>query len=175
MKNLALITHDRPPARGFTLIEAVISILLVSVMLVAALNTVGASRLSQMKTTDQSRGQLLAEDLMAEILDQPYEDPINPSQFGQLGRENESGGIRTDWNDVDDYDGWSGSPPQDKTGNVIPGFNGWSRQVSVQWANSSNLIQTSSFPTGIKRIEVQVKQGDLVVASLTAIRTFAWP
>ena len=59
-------TLTRSP-RAFTIIEAAFSLIIVSVMLVAALNTVGTSQKMQYKLTHQSRALLLAEDMMAEI------------------------------------------------------------------------------------------------------------
>ena len=40
--------------------------------------------------------------------------------------------------DVDDYDGWSASPPEDKNGNPLVGFDDWGRSVSVEWVNPDN-------------------------------------
>ena len=60
---------------GFTLVEAVISLIIVATMFVAALNTVGTSRLSQHKCSLGSRGRLFAESLMTEILRLDYLDP----------------------------------------------------------------------------------------------------
>ncbi|OHB74408.1 MAG: hypothetical protein A2Z25_19770 [Planctomycetes bacterium RBG_16_55_9] len=67
---------------GFTLVEAVMSMLIVGTMLVAALSTVGASRLSQYKTSRSHCGRLLAESLMAEILRQDYQEPGGAVAFG---------------------------------------------------------------------------------------------
>ena len=66
-------------ARAFTLIEAIGSVLIVAVMFVAVMSTVGAARMSQYKMSGRSRGTALAQDLMAEILQAPYEDPDGPS------------------------------------------------------------------------------------------------
>jgi type II secretory pathway pseudopilin PulG len=57
---------------GFTMIEAAISMIVVALMLVAALNLVGASRLSQHRVALIGHGRLLAEHLMAELLRQDY-------------------------------------------------------------------------------------------------------
>ena len=68
-------TKVRVRGAGFTLVEAAISIVLVSVMLVAALNTVGAAKLGQQKTAARGRAHLLAQELMSEIMRQDYADP----------------------------------------------------------------------------------------------------
>jgi MSHA pilin protein MshD len=163
----------RVSGQGFTLIEAVMSMLIVGLMLVAAMNTVGASRVSQARNAEQSRGPMLAEDLMAEILSQNYQEPNDPVQFGREGGE--SGGSRDAWDDVDDYDGWSASPPQNKDGTDIPDLDGWGREVKVTWAKAMSPDQQAGSSTGIKRIDVIVTHQGRVVAKLSTLRSDGWP
>lgn len=159
-------------AGGLALVEAVISMVIVSVMLVAALSTVGASRTGEHKMATRARGLLLAQGLMSEILQCAYEDPDDPGT--SLGYEvGESTINRTDYDDVDDYLGWDASPPEDRDGTVIPGPDGYRRIVNVEWINPSDLEQIAGSPTGIKRITVMVRHNDVPVGSLFAIRTSA--
>ena len=160
--------------RGLTLAEAVVSMLIVSVMLVAALNTVGASRKMQKKTVDRSRGFLLAENLMSEILRQAYEAPdLAPGSFGLEGVAEVGDGSRSLWDDVDDYDGWSAAPPERKDGTEISGFDGWTRSVEVRWVSPEDISLGLLTDTGVKRVVVTVTDGATVVVSLVAIRTDA--
>ena len=97
---------------------------IVSILLVASLTMVGASRLSQFKNGQTSRGQFLAESLMTEILAQSYADPYyGPGGFG-LGSDEVGDGSRNLWDDVDDYFQWTASPPQLKDGTVMTDFSG---------------------------------------------------
>ncbi len=148
------------------------SMLIVGLMLVAALNTVGASKVSQYKNAEQAIGPMLAEDLMAEILSQNYEEPVDPVEFGR--ESGESGGSRPNWDDVDDYDSWSASPPQEKDGTDLPGLQGWERSVKVSLINPILLID-SAFDMGGKRIDIQVIHQGRVVTELSSVRTYAWP
>jgi type II secretory pathway pseudopilin PulG len=70
-------------ARAFTLVEVVISTIVVAIMLVAGLSTVGASRMAQHKAALMIRGRLLAGQLMSEILEQSYSDPDGTATFGR--------------------------------------------------------------------------------------------
>ncbi len=158
---------------GFTLVEAVVSIVIVGVMLVAGLTTVGASRRGQYLIATRSRGQLLAQELMSEILTQRYEEPDDAPLFGLEAGELQV--IRTDWDDVDDYLDWVSSPPRDRDGGAIPYLDDWTRSVAVERVNPANLMETSGVETGVKRITVTVQCGEKVVASMTAIRTAGWP
>ena len=146
---------------------------IVSVMLVAALSAVGASRTGKHKMATRARGLLLAQSLMSEILQCAYEDPDDPST--SLGCEaSESGANRTDYDDVDDYDGWDASPPGEKHGSGIPWADGYRRIVTVQWVDPLDLDQASGTSTGVKRIRVIVEYQDRQVARLWAFRTEAW-
>lgn len=171
----ALRPGRRPchPRRGaFSLVEVVVSVLIVSGLFVAALSALAAAKTGRYVLTERSRGVLLAQDLLAEILQQPYEDPETPGVFGREGAE--VGTTRQDFDDVDDYRAWSASPPQRKDGSVIPGTEGYARSATVQWANPANLDEASASPTGVKRITVTVRHNDRIVGQLLGVRTEAW-
>ena len=156
--------------RAVSLAEAIISIVIVSVMLVASVSTLGAARGGTNKAANRARGALLAQQLMAEILSQSYEEPTDTPIFG---RESESGGVRTDYDDVDDYDGWASSPPEDRDGTQLANSTGWQRSVSVAWGNAGDLSTIEISESGIKRIIVRVTFQGLDMCRLIAIRTRA--
>lgn len=158
---------------GFTLVEAVMSILIVGLMLVAALNTVGASKVAQARNAEQTIGPMLAQDLMAEILTQAYQEPDTTPAFGR--ESGEYSYSRSAYDDVDDYHGWSASPPKGKDNVALPDLAGWKREVSVVWVNSALPDVHSVTATGLKRITVTIKYQGRTVAKLTALRSNGWP
>jgi len=161
----------RPLPAGVSLVEAMLSLVIVAVMLTAALTTVGGGRLSQYKTCLSTRGMALAEGLMAEILQQPYQDPNAPILFGP--EAGESTATRRDFDDVDDYNGWTSSPPVQKDGSPVPGTTGWRQTVTVQWVDPADPTSVASVESHVKRITVRVLFGDMEVAVLTALKTSA--
>jgi type II secretory pathway pseudopilin PulG len=163
----------RPTRRGFSLIEATFSVILVAVMFAAVMTTVGAARVVRYKTDGRSRGSTLAHDLMAEILQTPYEEPDGPGAFGRDPAE--SGGDRAEFDDIDDYDNWNSSPPELRDGTPLSLPVGWSRAVEVRWIVANNLTLTSGTETDAKRIIVTVKHNNVTMAQITAIRTRAFP
>lgn len=167
---MSLRTPSRP--RGFSLVEATVSIVIVGIMLTAALNTVGASKMSLLGMSDRARGAMLAQDLMSEILQQAYEEPDDTVSFGR--ESGESGGSRAGYDDVDDYHNWSTKPPQNKDGTAIPDLDGWKRIVSVLQVDPADLPQSAFTDTGVKQITVTVKHHRATVATLIAVRTSAW-
>jgi type II secretory pathway pseudopilin PulG len=164
-------TITRRCRAGFSLVEAVICIMIVGLTLVAAMQTVGASAKSRTITQRRATGAMLAQDLMAEIVAQPYADPDG---LNQLGLEaGEVFGDRSTYDDVDDYDGYTESPPRDQSNNVIPGFTGWRRTVKVDPVDPASPDTVRLLESGAKRITVIVHYGDFEAARLRAVRTSA--
>ena len=159
--------------RGLSLVETVMSVMIVGGMLAAALNAAGAARIGAHKSGDRAKGALLAQDLMSEILTQPYHDPDQES--ANLG--NDTGepfaGNRILFDDVDDYNTWDASPPQKQDGTVMSNLAGWRRRVTVAYGNPSDL-KAAAVDTGILLIVVTVTHNDVETAKWTAIRTLAY-
>lgn len=159
--------------RAFTLIEIIVAMAVMSLMLVAALNTVAAARTGQYKAEELNRAQLLAQRLMGEILQQASTDPAGGlGSFGPGGSE--VTGNRSLFNDVDDYHNWQASPPQDKNGSAVAWATNYEESVNVVWVSPADLSQASGSETGVKRIIVTIKRLGREVLTLTAYRTSAW-
>src|SRR4029079_16607222 len=99
-----------PQSTGLTLIEVVASTMIVSLMAVASLNALAAATKSSNSIGNRAIAAGLADELMSEIMMQPYSDPDGSPVFGHESGESTS--VRSAFDDVDDYDGWNASPPQ---------------------------------------------------------------
>jgi len=166
------MTRRRQQQPSFTLTEVVVASVIVGVMLVAALDTLGAARRSERITSERARGQLLAQELMSEILAQAYEDPT-AALPGVLGPEAGEGGSgnRAGFDDVDDYYDWADSPPKYKDGTPLPDAAGWSRVVDVHFVFPYAVDNIALVDLGVKRITVTVKYNGVAKASLVALKT----
>jgi prepilin-type N-terminal cleavage/methylation domain-containing protein len=154
--------------RGFSLVEAVVSLVVVSVMLVAALAATGAARATQLRGDHRQRGAMLGQSLMIEIQSLPYKDP---NEVSLLGIElSEVLGSRSSFDDVDDFNGYSESPIEERDGTPVDGFSGWSRAVAVAYVSGSDFDTVSLTDQGFKRITVTVSRGGSVVARLVGLR-----
>lgn len=119
-----------PHSRGaFTLVEAAVSIVIVGVMLVAALQTVAAAADARRRGAALSRADDLARVLLAEILAKPYQDLNGSPGFGAEAGETAVGARLFD--DVDDYDGFSQDDPTDAAGAALAGYAGWTWRVAI--------------------------------------------
>ncbi len=162
----------RASESGFALVEAVIASLLVGLLFVTAMNVVAASRTSQAVTLDRVIGQELATDLLNEILRRAYIEPFDTPRFGR--ETGESADLRANYNDVDDYHGWSATPPQQANGTAITEYEGWRRSVQVAWVDPAAPDVAVGEDRGAKRITVTVERHGRVVARAAAIRTAGW-
>lgn len=164
-----MIRLDRQRRRGFSIVEAVIATIVVAIMLVAALSAVGASRYVQHEVYLADSGRLLAEQLLAEVLQNDYQDPNEPLVFGREATE--SAATRADFDDVDDYHGWSSSPPEAPDGTPLAASKNWQRTVTVEWVVPKEPSQVVGSESYAKRITVTTTYNNVPQATLVAVRT----
>jgi type II secretory pathway pseudopilin PulG len=149
------------------MLEATAATVIVGLSLVASLRAVQSSVIGQRGGAEVEKAAFLATALMSEIKELSYQNPTQPVLFGP--ESGETG--RNTFNDVDDYNGWSESPPQNPDGTILPDLTGWTRKVTVQWVSPTNVAQTSSTETGAKLITVTVLHSNVVRATRLGVRT----
>ncbi len=175
MTRTSNMTYRHPTARaGFSLIEVVISTLITGILLVASLQTLGAALRASQSTSHQGQATLLAGDLMAEILGTGYVESDDDATFGP--ESDEQDGTRVGFDDVDDYDDWSASPPQTKAGKQFDYRQSWQREVTVTHVDPNDPSQPLSDEDdqGIKLITVSVSYKGKLLVQLQAVQTMAW-
>lgn len=149
--------------RGLTMIEAVVSLVIISVLGVAALRAFSAATVSRAMAQDRARGVALAGELLGEITALPYGDPTTPA----AEQPN-----RSTFTTVGHYDGWSASPPIARNGTILaPAV--WRREATVMQVELDGVTETAA-ATGMVRIIVRVFKGDRLVATQEALRSSAW-
>ena len=150
--------HVQPTTRrrsGLSLIEVIVSTLLVGLVIVASLKTAGAVFQTWQVTKNEYDGTALAMELMTEILQAHYEEPTDTPAYGVEGAEVTNS--RAAWDDTDDYDDWTASPPQAKDGTALSGYTGWTRSVIVQKVNAGapgTVRNDSAVDKGLRKITV---------------------
>ncbi|MCA9261135.1 MAG: hypothetical protein KDA61_18095 [Planctomycetales bacterium] len=164
-----LSSNPRTPRHGATFAEVAVATALTGVVLVAALDTLGSSVRCRRATSGFASDIDVAVDLLNEIASLPYEDPENPT--GDIDLESgESDADRTDFDDVDDYDGWKDDPPESKFGTPYAGVDG-ERKVKVDFVEIDDPSKKSSSDTGLKRIEVKYTPANGDKLTLWALRS----
>lgn len=157
-------------AAGFSLVEVVVASLILSGLFVAALTAVGATRAGQVATAQRAEAEVLAAELMAEALAQDFGGDTLGPEAGES-----AAGTRDFFDDLDDYDGYTESPPRLRNGGATGLGDGYARGVEVRWVAADRPDVVSATPTGVKRITVTASVRGRPLAKLVALRTAAAP
>lgn len=140
--------------RGFGYIEAVISVVIMGTAVAMALHTFGAFARGAVFDRETAIATELAAQMAAEIRCQAFEDPNTTAVFGP--ETGESDGTRQYFDDVDDYNGWTATPPKRRDGTVMTEYTGYTQAVVVAYDGSTDLkkITVTITKDGKKRAEV---------------------
>ncbi len=147
-------THRIQFHRAFSMIETTVATLLVSISLVASLNTMAFVLTTTSRDAEAQRANQIAQFLLAEITSRPFADPVNDT--GSLGTESGDGSLRTNWDDCDDYHGWSTTTITDLDGVPLATATGWSCAVSVNFCSPTNPNALSLSATTLKRVNLSL-------------------
>lgn len=145
--------------RGFSLIEATLSVVVVGVMLVAAMRVLGASVRTRASGREQARAILLARRVLEEVMQKHYTDP-----------DSDVGETRATFDDVDDYNGWTQTLPTDVDGTPLDTYTGWTISVAVAYADPLLPAQNGNSASGLKRIAVTITASSGAKTTLTGLR-----
>jgi type II secretory pathway pseudopilin PulG len=154
-------------ARGFSLVEAMVSAGIVGVMLVASVNLLSGAARTRTADNNRRAALLLAQHLISEIQQQPYKDE---SPLGLLFGPEASETTRALYDDVDDYHNHTEKPPKYRDGTAIPDYTDWQRKVKVMWVSPDTLSQSLT-DTGLALIEVRVTDPRGVERAMVALRS----
>lgn len=153
--------------RGFTLVELVVTLVLLSIVAVAVLNALAFSVRHQSDALWQARAVALGESYLEEILGRRYDasTPIGGvppctvattpcSDVATLGADPAD---RALFETVSDYHGLVDAPPRDTEGNPRGGYDSFQVEVAVRYATADEQAALGlDAPTDAKHIEVRV-------------------
>jgi hypothetical protein len=163
-------TRRRPG--GFSNMEVLISVLLVSAVLIGATKLLGNVVRSRTLLASSARAQQYAQQLMAEVMNMAYKEGalLGPDLTILPLFE-----ARADFDDVDDFHGWVETPLQDRAGAIIPNTTGWRRTASVSWVSTADPKTVVGSDQGVKRVTITVERNGTVLAQLIGLRTDVYP
>lgn len=171
-------------SRGFTLIEVVVGMVVFAIVMFAAVALFAEQSRNSIEPLWQTRGTVLAESLLAEIMAQPFDeqsgstgDPrcnegVDCTFSGSLGPD--TGETRSAYDDIDDYHRLSQANGNitDSLGNSLvangsPVYQGFQVQVVVHYddnmdgvddddLNGDGLYDTGTYHGNMKRVLVVV-------------------
>lgn len=172
-KHSRKILRQRLTRRGLSLAEVAVCTLLVGVLMVASLSTVESSLHTWRAASGSSDGSALAKQLLDEIMLLTYaEDVGTGNNYGPEAGETTSPATRSRFDDLDDFDDWTASPPQDAAGNPLSGYAGWTRSVVVRKLDSDGeVVGDNATDHGLRQITVTVTSPDGNVTSVVGWRS----
>lgn len=154
--------------KAFTIIELLITIVLVGVALLALVMSFHESLKSFERQKDLVTANLLCEDLMNEIRSKQYANPQYSTNFGPEAGETK----RIRFNDVDDYNNWSETPPKTVDGTNLPNCAGFTRRVIVVNVPATNFNSPplpDYYTNDFKRITVVVSNITFVISNVSVV------
>lgn len=165
-------------SRAFTLVESIMSILVLSGLLVAGMRGVEVAAKMRASAAEDARAAAMAEGMLTEVCSNYVGEPstglVGGLVTGLLGIDaGEDSARKQTFDDVDDYAGWTESPPQYADGTTIPGYTGWTRAVKVESVSVADPTTTSGSRTGLVRIVVTVTTRRGNVLRVTVLRADA--
>lgn len=171
---MRLVNGHPMHSRALTLVESAVSMVLVGVVVVAALNTVGSTKFTEARVTNGQQGNLAAEELLNEIMQKDYADQTaGANSFGlEVG---ENSGNRRHFDDVDDYDGLVEDPPKEPDGTDIDSLKNWRQTVDISWVALNNLESPVMSNQGYKRIEIALYRNGALVTKVVGIKSQGLP
>lgn len=174
-------------SRGFAMVEIVLATAIVGGLAAAAMSLAASSAGQKTRAANLTRGHMLCKALAEEIATRPVADwssggldlSINDGTWALKAdssavRADSGTGNRSTFATIDEYDGYSESPPTDENGNVLAGYSGWTRGVEVEAVRLGDPDMVSPQETGLRKITVKVQIGDEIIAQTTFLRSSEW-
>lgn len=148
-------------SKGFSLAEILVAVVVITVALVPLITILGQGVKRGKDPQRITVANMLAQDLMEEIMCKKFdEDPTNPDTTANLrpdtGETRSGTPPNRNYDDVDDYDAYTESPPKEVDGTTMTEYTGFTRSVVVDYVSETNLDQVSTPITRFKRITVTV-------------------
>jgi MSHA pilin protein MshD len=143
--------------RGMTLIEVVISIVIIAIAVSGVLGVLATNVQHSADAMVVNQGISIASAYLEEISLKAFADPDGID--GEIGRGN--------FDDIDDYDGLFDNGAVDQFGNPIPSLTDYSISVAV---NTSSALPGIA-PSDVYRIDVRVEFAPYVDYTLSGYRT----
>ena len=156
-------SHERDD--GFTLVETVVAMSIVSIALLAINQSLAFGLQHSSDGISQARSLSLAQSYIEEISAKRYSEstPVGgvpacsstTTPCGPLGPD--SGEARPDFDDVDDFDGLVDAPPRDALNSIRSGYESYQAEISVRYLTAAEITLLGlDDTTDAKRLSIRI-------------------
>ncbi len=146
--------------RGFSLIEVLIASMLVGLAIAALVVANGTFTMANYAGADLTTAEFLIEQIREMTAMLPVMDPntMTPPQFGVEADETTVAA----YDDVDDFDGVTFSPPVDAARTPLPDLAAFTQTITVERLNPSNFdqVEDDSYNSDFFRVTVTIAQSN---------------
>jgi prepilin-type N-terminal cleavage/methylation domain-containing protein len=158
---------------GMTLFEVMIAVVLVGLAMVSLIGSNIAFTRANGVGTEMTTAEFLAEQIREMTALLPVYDPgiTNIIYWTSLGTE--SGESLSMYDDVDDFNGKTFSPPINSNRNTLSEFSGYSQHITVQKVSASNfetVLSDSATGTSFIRVTVKIYLNSKLVSTTSWLR-----
>ena len=155
--------------KGFTLIEVLVSAILIGVIVTAIVASGGLFNRANAVGIDISSSEFLAEEIREMLMTLPMTDPATgKTTFGPEVGENSA----MLYDDVDDFDGAVFSPPRDVNRQQLTKFAQFTQEITVENVSNSNFaVVVADHGSNFMRITVKIKMNGQVVNTAVWVRS----
>lgn len=161
--------------RGYILVEAstatlVLALALVALIPVFILAIRSAKNMEQITSATQLSAQLMEEICLRKWDSLTPRPPVYIAGKSTLGPDpGETASDKRTFDDIDDFTGWTESPPRDPMMNPLPLFAAYTRTVTVSYVDSG--LAPSAVPTDYKQVTVCTRTKKLKPLCMDTILT----
>jgi MSHA pilin protein MshD len=143
--------------RGFTLVEVIVSIVVLAIAIVGVLAGLSAIAVNSANALVNEQAVAIASSYLNEVLQKPF-----GVSDGKI--------VRSQLDVVDDYAGLTNVGAQDQTGLAVPGLNGYTVAVAVRPGGPT--VALGAVPAAqLREIDVTVSNSSGVLVVLSGYRT----
>lgn len=152
---------------GFTLIEVLFAVLLVGFAIASLLTANAAFTKANGAGTDLSTAEFIIAQIRELTMLLPVIDP--ETEFATFGPE--AGETLAVYDDLDDFNGATFSPPISAERTVLNEFSAYSQQITVQNVSASNFEQVvANHSSNFVRVTVQINLNSRQISSASWLR-----
>jgi prepilin-type N-terminal cleavage/methylation domain-containing protein len=156
--------------RGFTLIEAALTTVIIGVGVLAAMQLFAAVTMQNNHSQHMTTAMMLGTNVQEAMSGLAFTDPVaGRNSFGPEAGENIA-----NYNDVDDFNGRSFNPPIDATRTVLAELDQFTQSITVTRVNPNSLSTAATSYSGAVRIEVSVSYRPTPSAASGEVYRLSW-
>lgn len=153
---------------GFTLIETLVATIIIGIAVCALVMSTISQTQANAFGIDTSTAEFLSEEIRALMMPLSVVEPDSvTATFGKEAGET----VVADFDDLDDFDGSTFSPPIDVNGTVLNDFASYSQIITVENVDPANLTNVvADNGSSIVRVSVGIQQNGKEITSTSWIR-----